>query len=236
MISVNWQEKIRRRVQLSLSLVGFFLLTSCGGPAEPNGPAGGQENSPRPKDAPPREVSGRVIAFDGNPGGDIDRIEIISDTQSCWYHFPPHLARIVTGMARKNSMVMLRFRERKKNRPGQDNPAFDLLYLRSDDLHESFDLEGMPPPPPRPGQLTTIEGRPDSIYNNGKQHYFILAGKKIVLSPRSAEILLPIISGSHNVVVKGEQRDSSDGFISIDGLSMIRARQIRIDSINYIIE
>ncbi len=229
--------KIRRRLRAILGLAGFLLLllTGCDGPPVPLRPA-------EPPDRPGREqpatgeTRGAVTGYGSNPNGDIDQLAVKNDTGISYYHFPPHLARHVMEIAKKDSRVELRFGEGHRKKTTDPSPPKELVSLRSMDGKQEFDLRAVPPPPPKPGSVVMLEGKPTVGKSRGNLRFFLLDGKRVALSPRAAETLLPMIAVSSRVIVKGEQRDGNDGFVSEDGSVLVRARQLTIDSVNYIIE
>ncbi len=210
----------------------FFLLTACNG--QPSTPEKSVDRSTmQPGD---EKLAGTVIGYRSNASGDVDHLGLTTGGDTLWFHFPPHLGRDILKIAHINHRLFIRYSGQHKKSPPKHPDSRQLIYLRSDELHQELNLAGIPPPPPRSGSLVELSGRP-VLHNETKGvRFFTLSGRRIALPPKSSDILLPMIAGTSLVVVKGEQRDSTDGFVSLDGLPLVRARQISIDGINYILE
>lgn len=72
--------------------------------------------------------------------------------------------------------------------------------------------------------------------DKGNAAAFILSGKLIEFHRHTAETLLPLMKQAHQIVVKGYERNASDGFVNNTGLSFIKPYTITIDNINYVIQ
>lgn len=183
-----------------------------------------------------QKLSGKVLKFGSNHDGDIDRILLSSGQKNVWLHFPPHTARMVTSVAEINKLVEVTVDE--KAGPGHEaNNTYELKYLRSQSEEVGIDLPKIPAPAPRKGLEVEIKGRPPKDFNfdNERESTFILEGKLISLPPHMARELLPLISQAKMVVVKGYMRDTTEGFLTVSGIPLVKPGSIQIDNANYII-
>ncbi|MEO6685277.1 MAG: hypothetical protein ABIN24_04905, partial [Dyadobacter sp.] len=108
-------------------------------------------------------------------------------------------------------------------------------YLRGESPEMTLDLAQIPAPFPRKGFEVEIKGNiTDDFKNgNGTDNNFILAGKLISLPPHMARELLPLIRQAKTILVQGQMRDSTEGFLSVSGLKVVKPNSIQIDSITY---
>ncbi|MBE9462697.1 hypothetical protein ACFP1I_09330 [Dyadobacter subterraneus] len=180
------------------------------------------------------DISGKVIEYGSNHDGDIDKILLSIDTGNVWLHFPPHTARQVTSVARIEHFITASVR--KGGPPGHHfNSEYELKYLRSQFSDTILDLSRLPAPLPSRGFEVAFKGKPNKIsgLGNADNTGFVLAGKRIVLPPHMAKELIPLISRAKIVLVKGQMRDSTQGFMSATGLNVVKPSSIQIDSVIY---
>lgn len=205
--------------------IGKHTISRHDGPSGHRSMPGKQQN-----------LSGKVLKFESNHDGDIDRILLSSGQKNVWLHFPPHTARMVTSVAEINNLVEVTVEQKIGPRHDANN-TFELKYLRSQSAEVGIDLSEIPAPAPRKGLEVEIKGRPHRDFNFGNvgKSTFILEGKLISLPPHMAGELVPLISQAKTVVVKGYMRDTTEGFLTASGIPLVKPGSIQIDSVNYII-
>lgn len=179
-------------------------------------------------------IKGSILKFGSNHEGDIDKILLSTDKRKIWLHFPPHTARQVTSVAKINSAVDAVISQKTPDGPDK-NVGYELKYLRGKNSRVSVDLAQIPAPFPRKGFEVEITGIPsEDIENKYRPNTsFILSGKLISIPPHMARDLLPLINQAKKVKVKGQMRDTTEGFLSISGMKVVKPNFIQIDSITY---
>ncbi len=179
-------------------------------------------------------ITGTVLKYGSNHGGDIDRFMLASDQKNIWIHFPPHTARLVTSFAVVNNLIEAVVDPNSP--PGHESgQVFELKHLHSVSAKTDLDMALIPAPAPRKGFEIEIKGSLAKEYKHGNApgNTFILSGKLVSLPPHMARELFPLMSNAKSILVRGYMRDSTEGFLSASGLSIVKAGSIQIDSIIY---
>ena len=179
-------------------------------------------------------ISGVVIKYGSNHDGDVDKILLSEDGKKVWLHFPPHAARQVTELAGINHVIQATIS--RKAMPGHDTEdQYELKYLQNKDARILFDLSQIPAPLPRKGFEVEVKGKPskDLRIEAGRENSFVLEDKLVSLPPHMARDLLPLINQAKFIIVKGQMRDSTEGFLSLSSLKIVKPSSIQIDSITY---
>jgi hypothetical protein len=209
----------------------LLLIASISNPKPPGPPL--PHNLPQPESG----ISGTVVDYAANGIGDIDKILLQRGNQNIWLHFPPHTAQQVMNVAVKNTTVYATVHNGKM--PPHDNRIlYELISLRSDALGITINVYDIPPPPPMQGNEVEVKGNSIELKLNdrGEAAAFILSGKLIEFHPHTAETLLPLMKQAHEIIVRGYQRNPSNGFVNNTGLPFIKPYTITIDNINYVIQ
>lgn len=195
--------------------------------------------TPAPPDQTVQRITGTVTGYGSNPEGDIDKIQLRTNRETIWLHFPPHAARQVTKAAPISAIVEVNAtrHDRRGPRPelaGQ-GPILELRYLQDQSTKSEADLTAIPAPAPREGIEVKVKGisGTDLSIQPGQENAFVLSGKLVLLPPHMARELLPLIRRARVIFVKGKMRDSTEGFVSASGKPVIKANLIRLDSITY---
>lgn len=180
-----------------------------------------------------QKIKGMVMQYGSNPQGDIDKILIDENNNQIWLHFPPHAAKQILNIAKLHTVVTIEYAQK----PGKKDILSNELQTISNDNNNMLDIKMIVPPSPTAGNNITVTGKIIKIKsdNNGNQNAFELSNKLIVLPPHAAKALLPLIENAKTIVVKGDERNNADGFVNINGLSLVRPESIIIDSINYLV-
>ncbi|MCF0059134.1 hypothetical protein [Dyadobacter sp. CY356] len=179
-------------------------------------------------------ISGVILKYGSNHDGDIDKILLSKDDKKVWLHFPPHTARQVTAAAGINHTIEATVSQ--KELPGHDKQdRYELKYLQSKDSKILLDLSQIPAPLPRKGLEVEIKGKPSKDFSieDGRENSFVLEGKLVSLPPHMARTLLPLISQAKIIIVKGQMRDSTEGFLSLSRQKIVKPSSIQIDSVTY---
>ena len=180
------------------------------------------------------KVEGIVLEYGSNPEGDIDKMLVDSPAEKIWLHFPPHMARAIKEATPVNSPIeaMADIGGPARHDP---NPVYRLKYLRNQSTKVDIDLDRIPAPAPSIGVEVEVKGNTAQDFKNGqgRGNTFILAGKLISLPPHKARELIPLISQAKIILVKGNMRDTAEGFLSASGRPVVKASSIQLDSITY---
>jgi hypothetical protein len=194
---------------LILAIAGWFIIKSQENIADPLHKVSGEIKPLRHKQS---EIQGTILEYGSNPEGDIDKMLLATPEGKMWLHFPPHTARSIKEAAPVHSRIEATV---DQGGPTRNAPANELRYLRKQSVKVGIDLNRIPAPVPR------------------KDYAFLLSGNLISLPPHMARELFPIISRAQMILVKGNMRDSSEGFLSASGKPVVKASIIQLDSITY---
>lgn len=224
---------IKNLLWIIFVISGLLLLITYINPQKPSSSLPYRHNLSQPEN----EINGTVVDYAANDIGDIDKILLQQGNQKIWIHFPPHTAQQVINLAVKNTTVFATIHNGKPP-PHQGIMMYELISLRSDALGKTINVHDIPPPPPNRGNEVEVSGNSIELKLDDRENAtaFILSGKLIELHSHTAETLLPLIKQAHKIIVKGYQRSTSDGFVNISDLPLIKPSVITIDNINYVIQ
>lgn len=182
------------------------------------------------------KIEGSVKEFGSNPMGDIDKILLQQNDTSLWLQFPPHTARQILNIAKKNEKIKLVIHEEMPGR--EDDMHGTIIVSITNTAEETFDLRKIPPPTPAPGKMVTVEGTNVQLNTDNQNHVMsmVLADKIIVLPRHVQQSLLPLLSSAHHITVEGYERNPEDGFVNKSGFNLVKPVAIIIDSVKYTIE
>ena len=214
---------------LILAIVSLFIFKSQKKIADPLHKVSGEIKPLRHKQS---EIEGTILEYGSNPDGDIDKMLLATPEGKMWLHFPPHTARSIKEAAPVNSRIEAIV---DQGGPIRNAPANELRYLRKQSEKVGIDLNRIPAPVPRKGFEVVIKGSVAQDFKSGQglDYAFLLSGNLISLPPHMARELFPIISRAKMILVKGNMRDSSEGFLSASGKPVVKASIIQLDSITY---
>ncbi len=197
-----------------------FLLSGC------------EKKPPVPPHSDPRIekqslLTGIVQAYETNPEGDIDKIVLNLDSTKVKVHFPPHFAKNILEIAKKNAVVKVRVSSREDN--------FELISIAGEDHTRFFDAGKILPPKPSPGKDIVIKGHISDFIKNPENKItgFVMDRKTVILDPEEGNILAPLLIQAHQVEVTARERDKKEGVINILKFPPVRITEIKIDSIVY---
>jgi hypothetical protein len=180
------------------------------------------------------KIKGKVLEYGSNPDGDIDKMILSTDEQKFWIHFPPHTARAVAAEAPVNSLVEVTM-EQSGPAHKEHLPVYELKYLRKQSFPMGIDLEEFQAPRPKEGFEIEVKGKAPRDFEilRGQGRNFILSGKLISIPLHMEHELFPLIDQAKTIRVKGYLRDSTDGFLSVSGMPVVKASSIQLDSVTY---
>ncbi len=179
-------------------------------------------------------VKGKINDYKTNRIGDIDKVLADTKQGKIWVHFPPHTAKFIMNAAPKNKTATLDIRS--SNKTTIDNlPLFELISVQS--IVGSFLVESVPPPPPATGKKIEISGKAGQYKLDEKGNVAgMIFGKYLVdIPPHLVQNIFPVIKASQEIIVKGYERNTEDGFVNVTGLVMVKPYAITIDKIDYLL-
>ncbi|WP_294282964.1 hypothetical protein [uncultured Chryseobacterium sp.] len=198
-----------------------FCLSGCG--KKPPLPLPG----PTPGIEKPMQLSGRVMSYQTNPEGNIDRMILNQGNQQYEIHFPPHLAKHILEIAKINASVRIRTSRRER--------GDELISVTSEDGKHVFDAGKIPPPKPSPGKEIRMDGKISGWIRNPQNEItgFVIGKKTVLLNPEESRTLVPLLMKTNRVEVTALERDAKDGTVNTFRFPPVMVTEIKIDSIVY---
>ena len=201
-------------------LFGVLQLMSC------------EQHPPLPP-PPPEKMEqinlpeSKIIRYQTNPQGDVDKIVVEQNHQSLDIHFPPHLGKNVTAIAKINSIVTIKADQRGKD--------FELNFIATQNGNSSLDVTKIPPPKPMPGKEIILKSSSVQLIKDDEKNVtgFVIEGKTVKLKPDESATLAPLLLKAKEVEVTALEREQKDGTLNINPFPPIKMIQIKIDSIVY---
>lgn len=183
---------------------------------------------------PGNVVKGKIVDYKTNRIGDIDKVLVDTKQGKVWIHFPPHTAKFVMNTAPKNESGTLAIRPADKMTIDH-LPLFELISVQT--ALGSFLTESVPPPAPAVGNKIAISGAAGryKLDEKGIVAGIILNQYLVDIPAQMLQHILPVIEASHEMTVKGYERNASDGFVNVTGLIMVKPYAITIDKIDYLL-
>ncbi|KFF02556.1 hypothetical protein [Chryseobacterium luteum] len=174
----------------------------------------------------PAILNGKVKAYETNPEGDIDKIILNQGRKEIKIHFPPHLAKYILEIAKKNEMIVIKATSRED--------SYELISVSSGN-RKTFDAGKILPPKPSPGKEVFIKGTISGFIKNQENKItgFMIGQKTVMLGPEERITLAPLLMKAHRVEVTGLERDMREGIVNTLKFPPIRMTEIKLDSIVY---
>lgn len=172
-------------------------------------------------------LNGTVKAYETNPEGDIDKIILNQKKKNITIHFPPHVAKYILEIAKKNHAIQIK----AVSRPD----IYELISISSEDGKSSFDVGKILPPKPSQGKKIIIKGKVFGFIKNRENDItgFIINHKTIMLNPEQRSTLVPLLMKAHQVEVRVLERNMKEGTVNTMKFPPVRMMEIKIDSIIY---
>lgn len=172
-------------------------------------------------------LRGEVKAYESNPDGDIDKIVLNYNNREVAIHFPPHLAKYILDIAKKNEVINVKAAIHPDH--------YELISISSKDDKSSFDARKIMPPNPSPGRETIIKGQLSGFIKNKDNLItgFIIGQKTVMLGPEERISLTPLLMKAHWVEVKVLERNTKEGIVNTLQFPTVRMTDIKIDSTVY---
>lgn len=171
-------------------------------------------------------LTGKVKAFGTNPEGDIDKIILNQDGKEIKIHFPPHLAKYILEIAKKNKTVVI------EATSGEN--SYELTSVSSAD-RKAFNAGKILPPKPSPGKEIFMKGTISGFIKDQENRItgFMIGQKTVMLRPEERITLAPLLMKAHRVEVTALERDQREGIVNTLKFPPVRMIEIKIDSIVY---
>ena len=175
-----------------------------------------------------RAISGVVIDYRSNRIGDVDKLVIKSESKLTVVHFPPHTARAVMNAAPKNQEAELTVDLSEKK-----DPELRSVKAASGDL----DMHSIPPMAAASGKEVEITEKALSFRRDGHGSVNALVYKNylVELPPHLVKNLQPVLADTARIVVRGYERDVSQGFVNTTGLIVVKPFSITINNTDYLL-
>lgn len=201
-------------------LFGVLQLMSC------------EQHPPLPP-PPPEKMEqinlpeSKIIRYQTNPQGDIDKLVVEQNHQSFEVHFPPHLGKNITDIAKINSIVTIKAHKREKD--------FELNFIATQNGNSSLDVTKIPPPKPMPGKEIILKSSSVQLIKDDEKKVigFVIDGKTVMLKPDESITLAPLLLKAKQVEVTALEREKNDGTMNINQFPPVKMIEIKIDSIVY---
>ncbi|MFY1046100.1 hypothetical protein [Chryseobacterium sp. GP-SGM7] len=207
-------------LKINFIFFAVFCFISCGKKPVLSPPA-------PPQIEKPVQLEGKVIGYENNPKGDIDKLILAQGNQRFEIHFPPHLARHIIDIAKVNAWIYIKASPKKRD--------YELVTISSIDGKYFFDTKKILPPIPSPGKEIRIRGVVSDFVRNHESEIigFVLDKKTVMLNPDESRTLVPLLKKAKYLEVNALERDVKDGIVNTFQFPPVVMTEIKIDSIVY---
>lgn len=190
---------------------------------------------PKPRESDAVNISGTVENYLGDKNGDIDKMRLNDGKQILLLHFPPHTAKQVMLLAPKNSLIKASVFDGLPKKPNDDFNMYNVESITTS--ASSLNINDIAPPPPVEGKEVELTGTITSYKrdDHGMINGFVINNYIVQLPPHAVQNIVPLLQNAKQISVKGFVRDTTNGFVNISGLMLVKPSSINIDKTNYLL-
>lgn len=176
----------------------------------------------------------KLIKYGFNRIGDIDKFLIVYQNRETWIHFPPHTAKYVMKTAPKNASAEINFHITDRI-AADGKPMYDLVTVKAGG--QIFETSSIPPPKLASGKSLELTGKilDYKLDEKGSMAGFTMDKYIIEIPKHLAVNIIPMLKDAKEIVIKGYERNATDGFVNSSGLVLIKPYAITIDKTYYLL-